>query len=231
MSLKNPFWVTHTSNHLADTFNISCRDVQLLLLTVFWGNLFVPHVVLQQHGSSNMQYAKAVSNIKNSQGFDNLTAEVSWDMVRALRLIRQQVFDLTVSSCCWWQLHRLCVSTARFRSFVLSGRIFSLHLSPMLTSRQPNPPTATTTKIVLSDSIGNAASAGLGSCLQDYNMICEHVNTSWIKQRSLHASQQKSLMEQLSVWIRETEEHNFSLRSTVLLSFFQLNQIRSIFKV
>lgn len=105
----------------------------------------------------------------------------------------------------------------------------------MLHSRQPNPPTETTTKIVLSDSIGNAASAGLGSSLQDYNMICEHVNTSWIKQCSLHASQQKSLMEQPSVskaaWIRETEEHNFSLWSSVLLSFFQLNQIWSIFKV
>lgn len=73
-----------------------------------------------------------------------------------------------------------------FVFFFLSGSIFPLRLSPRSHSRQTNTSTATTTKIV----IGNAASAGLGSCLQDYNMICEHVNTSWIKRCSLHAQEE-----------------------------------------
>lgn len=77
-----------------------------------------------------------------------------------------------------------------FVFFILSGSIFPLRLSPRSHSRQTNTSTATTTKIVLSDSIGNAASAGLGSCLQDYNMICEHVNTSWIKRCSLHVQEE-----------------------------------------
>lgn len=109
-----------------------------------------------------------------------------------------------------------CVSTATFRVFILSGSIFSLHLSPRLPSRQTNPPTATTTKIVLSDSTENATSAGLGSCLQDYNMICEHVNTSWIKQRSLHASEQRSLMwsnRQSDTWCEWEKPKNTTFHS------------------
>lgn len=45
----------------------------------------------------------------------------------------------------------------------------------------PTHPRAATTATVKSDSIRNAASAGLGSRLQD-NMMCKHVNTWWIKQ-------------------------------------------------
>lgn len=66
--------------------------------------------------------------------------------------------------------------------FILSGSRF-----PLRHSHHTKPSTAATTKIVLSDSDGNAASAGPGCCQQEYNMICEHVNTSWIKQCSLHA--------------------------------------------
>lgn len=66
--------------------------------------------------------------------------------------------------------------------FILSGSRFPLHHS-----HHAKPSAAATTEIVLSDSDGNAASAGPGCCQQEYNMICEHVNTSWIKQCSLHA--------------------------------------------
>lgn len=75
---------------------------------------------------------------------------------------------------------------------------------------------------------------------QDLALVCRTTTWSvnmWILHESssaskLHASQQKSLMEQPWVWkvawIRETEEHNYSLWPTV--SFFQLNQTWSIFK-
>lgn len=152
-------------------------------------------------------------------------------LVGAWRLIRQQALTAPAGG----DGH---TGSVRLRpdsdpSFSLRAHSASSFLPGCLLAKA-NPPTATTTKIVLSDSIGNAASAGLGSCLQDYNMICEHVNTSWIKQCSLHASQQRSPMERPSVWeaawIRESEEHNFSLWTTVSLSLFQLNQIQSIFK-
>lgn len=43
----------HTLNHSADTFDMSCRDAQLLLATVFWKNVFVPRMVFRQCGRSN----------------------------------------------------------------------------------------------------------------------------------------------------------------------------------
>lgn len=72
-------WVTHTSNHSSDTFKISCHDAQLLLLTVFFGNLFMPHMVLQRHILSNMKYGSAAPDIKNLQAFfkKTTTSEVS----------------------------------------------------------------------------------------------------------------------------------------------------------
>lgn len=135
------------------------------------------------------------------------------------------------NTCCRWQLHRSCVCSYWFRFIFISGNthVFYLHLSHRTPSHQPDPPKATATKIVLSDSIGDAASAGLGSCLQYNNTICKHVNTSWIKQCYTTSSQKKSLMEQPSIWeaawIRETGEHNFSLWSTVWL-ILRLNQIQ-----
>lgn len=92
--------------------------------------------------------------------------------------------------------------------------LFFFILSPRWHSHQPNTSIATTTKIVLSDSIGNAASAGL-------DLICERVNTSWIKQCSLHNQEEPdgtSVSLRGSVNKREWKTQVFTLDRGLTLS-------------
>lgn len=67
MQHKHPLWVIHTSDHSSGTSPRCQRDAELLLLTVFWGDVFVPRMVLEQRGWGNVQYAKSAS--KETAGF------------------------------------------------------------------------------------------------------------------------------------------------------------------
>lgn len=112
------------------------------------------------------QYAKVVLNINNVFGILlKRWLEVSWDSVGARRLIRQShgVFGLIQIILPPW-LYFFCISP---------------RLPPRRTKTNPAHPQQQQTQIVLSDSIGTAASAGLCSYLQDDNMICAYW---WVKQ-------------------------------------------------
>lgn len=136
-----------------------------------------------------------------------------------------------MSSCWWWPLHRLSDSDSD-SSFSLGVYSHSIFLPVAFSPTQPthsnnhqNSPEWQHRKCSISRTW--LLSAGLQHDL----WTCEYFMNQAVP---LHASQQKSLMEQPSVWkvawIRETEEHNFSLWPTVIFSFFQLNQTRCIFK-
>lgn len=74
------------------------------------------------------------------------------------------------------QFHGVFGQIPTLLSHFFQGGLLAKHNQATHTTTNQNSPERQHT-------VGNAASAGLCSCLRDYNMICERVNTSWVKQR------------------------------------------------